>query len=62
MANKKPVGHAAVVGALIAIGGLVSLAAVKESPGWVQIAAVLLMAPLAVVGGYFRSRSPEAEA
>lgn len=61
MAGKKPVGHAATVGLLIAMWGLLSLAVERESPGWVHIAAVLLMAPAAAGGGYFRSRSPEAE-
>lgn len=61
MARKKPTGHASAVAFLIALGGIVSLALVKESTGWVQIAAVFLMAPAAVAGGYFRSRSPEAE-
>ncbi len=52
IAGRRPSTHAAVVGAIIAVGALLSM--VLTPPGtarWSQIAALLLMAPCAWLGG-----------
>jgi len=52
IAGRRPVLHAAIVGAILALGALVSLV---SRPGagaiWSQLAAIVLMAPSAPVGG-----------
>jgi hypothetical protein len=51
VAGRRPVLHAAIVGAVLAVGALVSL---LSRPGagaiWSQLAAIVLMAPSTVVG------------
>ena len=56
MARTKPVGHAAAVGVLIALGAGVSLFTASGSH-WTQIAALLLFAPATVGGGVLAATS-----
>jgi uncharacterized membrane protein len=61
IAQYKPSVHALILTIVIATGALISLLA---SPGkgaqWSQLAAIILMAPSALIGGYFRGRqSPD---
>ena len=57
IAGRRPSTHAAIVGALIATGALVSLA-LRASDGarWSQLAALILMAPCAWIGGVVARR------
>ena len=54
IAPRKPRAHAAVVGALIAVGAAVSLVAAPSDARWSQLAALFLMAPAAAAGGTVR--------
>ena len=56
IALRKPRVHAAIVGALIAVGAVVSLLAAPGDARWSQLAALLLMAPAAAAGGMLRRR------
>jgi hypothetical protein len=57
LARRWEIEHSLAVATIIAVGGAVSLLA---SPGlgaiWTQLTALLLMAPMAMVGGYIRMR------
>jgi hypothetical protein len=57
IAGRSAFRHAAIVTIVIAAGALTSL---LSSPGkgaiWSQLAALLLMAPAAMIGGYLRQR------
>jgi hypothetical protein len=48
---RRPETHAAVVAAVIAVGAVASMIADAASPHWSQIAALVLMAPCAWLGG-----------
>jgi len=48
---RRPATHAAVVAAVIAAGALVSLIADRSGAHWSQVAAIVLMAPCAWLGG-----------
>lgn len=56
IAPHKPRVHAAIVGALIALGAVVSLVAAPSDARWSQLAALFLMAPAAAAGGMLRRR------
>jgi hypothetical protein len=56
IAPRKPRVHVAIVGALIAIGAVVSLVAAPSDARWSQLAALFLMAPAAAAGGMLRRR------
>jgi RsiW-degrading membrane proteinase PrsW (M82 family) len=56
IAPRKPRVHAAIVGALIALGAVVSLVAAPSDARWSQLAALFLMAPAAAAGGMLRRR------
>ena len=56
IAPRKPRVHAAIVGALIALGAVVSLVAAPSDARWSQLAALCLMAPAAAAGGMLRRR------
>ena len=58
IAGRKPTVHAGVVAGLIALGALVSLAAQPLAAKWSQIAALVIMAPSAVLGGVISARTP----
>ena len=52
MAGERPMMHAALVGALIALGALLSILAGGENTAtWSNWAAILIMAPAATIGG-----------
>ena len=51
IAARKPRVHAAIVGALIAVGAVVSIVAAPSDAQWSQLAALFLMAPAAAGGG-----------
>jgi hypothetical protein len=56
LAGRRPVAHAAGTAALLALGAAASLAAtVGHGAVWSQLAALLLMAPAAVLGGRLRA-------
>ena len=52
LAPSRPVTHAAVVAAIIATGATMSLLAAPSSGTWSQLAALCLMTPAAVAGGF----------
>jgi len=55
LAQRRPVAHSAGVAALVAIGALVSLVSTLGNGAvWSQVAALMLMAPCAVLGGWLR--------
>jgi hypothetical protein len=56
IARRRPRVHAAIVGALIAVGAVVSLVAAPGDARWSQLAALFLMAPAAAAGGMLRPR------
>ena len=51
IAPRKPRVHAAIVGALIAVGAVVSIVAAPSDAQWSQLTALFLMAPAAAGGG-----------
>ncbi|WP_155121172.1 hypothetical protein [Bryobacter aggregatus] len=56
-AGRAPLGHGVAVGIVLAIGASVSLANTMGSGAiWSQVAAILLMAPSAMMGGWLRMR------
>jgi hypothetical protein len=56
LGGRHPLGHAVAVAAVLALGASVSLVAtLGKGVVWTQLAALLLMAPCAVVGGWLRS-------
>jgi len=58
LAGRRPVTHALAVGVLLAVGAAVSLAmTLGHGAVWTQIAALLLMAPSAVAGGWWRAQA-----
>lgn len=57
VAGRRPVTHAAIVGALIALGAIVSLAASGADAKWSQLSALAVMAPCAWAGGLISRRS-----
>jgi hypothetical protein len=60
IAGRRPVAHGVAVAAVLALGAIVSLVAtVGHGAIWSQVAALLLMAPSAVLGGWLRARSME---
>jgi hypothetical protein len=63
LAGRKPGAHAIAVATLIAIGATVSLIATLGNGSiWSQVAAITLMAPSAILGGWVRaSRASRAE-
>lgn len=58
VAGKRPVVHAVILAALIALGALASIAARPGGAMWPQIAALALMAPSAWIGGRIASTHP----
>ena len=57
VARGRPLRHALAVGALIAFGALVSLAADISGAIWSQVSAMAVMAPSAALGGWLDSRA-----
>lgn len=63
LAGRRPLAHGAAVGAVLALGAGVSLAStLGRGAVWSQAAALALMAPGAVLGGWLRSRRALARA
>lgn len=60
LAGRLEFEHSLAVAALIAAGGAASLLASPGHALWTQISAVLVMAPMAMVGGYARHRQVSA--
>jgi hypothetical protein len=59
IAVRRPITHAAILAALIAIGAIGSMIADPGAQKWSQIAAVVIMAPCAWFGGRLaRARPP----
>jgi len=56
IAVRRPVTHGALVAALIALGAIISLVASPPGAIWSQVAALVVMAPCAVIGGVISSR------
>ena len=57
LARRRPVAHGVAVAAVVALGAAVSLLTTPAgSAVWSQVAALALMAPCAVLGGWLRSR------
>ena len=58
LAGRRPVAHAVAMGVLLAVGAAVSLVmTLGHGAVWTQVAALLLMAPSAVIGGWWRART-----
>lgn len=57
LAQRWEIEHALAVSSLISVGGAISLLTQSADEAmWSQLAALLIMAPAAIVGGYIRSR------
>jgi hypothetical protein len=57
LAGRRPLAHSLAMAALLAVGAGVSLAStLGHGAVWTQVAALTLMAPSAVVGGWLRAR------
>jgi peptidoglycan/LPS O-acetylase OafA/YrhL len=56
IAPRRPMTHAAIVAGLIALGALMSIAARPSDALWSQTAALVVMAPCAVIGGVISLR------
>ena len=57
LAGRKPLAHGVAVAVVLAIGASVSLAStLGHGAIWSQVSALLLMAPVAVLGGWARAR------
>jgi len=55
LAGRRPLAHGVAAAVLIAVGAVVSLTAtIGHGSVWTQVAALLFMAPSAVVGGWMR--------
>jgi len=61
IAGRRPMLHAALVAALIALGALISLLARPSDAIWSQVSALVVMAPCALIGGAISSRVPSEE-
>lgn len=57
IAIRRPATHAAIVAGLIALGAIVSLVASPPGAIWSQVAALVVMAPCAWLGG-LRAKKP----
>jgi len=56
LAGRRPVAHAVAMAVLLAVGATVSLVmTLGHGAVWTQVAALVLMAPSAVVGGWWRA-------
>lgn len=56
-ASRKPMAHGLAVAAILALGAAVSLVStLGHGAIWSQVAALVLMAPSAAIGGWFRAR------
>jgi len=61
LAGRRPLAHGVAVAVVIAVGAAVSLfATLGHGSVWTQIAALLFMAPSAVVGGWVRANAASA--
>ena len=58
VAGPRPVMHAAILAGVIALGALVSIVARPGDAMWPQIAALVLMAPSAWLGGVLSRNQP----
>ncbi|HZL25830.1 MAG TPA: hypothetical protein VFC39_04795 [Acidobacteriaceae bacterium] len=57
LARRRPLAHAIAVAALLALGATISLlSTLGKGAVWSQVAALVLMAPAAVFGGWLRLR------
>jgi peptidoglycan/LPS O-acetylase OafA/YrhL len=57
LARRRPLAHGAAVAAVLALGAAISLfGTIGKAAVWSQTAALALMAPCAVAGGWLRSR------
>ncbi len=62
IAGRRAIAHAGAMAALLAVGASVSLAStLGHGEIWSQVAALTLMAPCAVVGGWIRARRVAAD-
>jgi len=60
LAGRRPLAHAVVMAVLIAIGaGLSLMSTLGHGSVWSQVAALTLMVPSAVLGGWFREAPSE---
>jgi hypothetical protein len=58
LAGRSPLLHAGVVALVIAVGAVASIPSVPEGTfPWSQVAALVLMAPCAVLGGWLAARA-----
>jgi hypothetical protein len=59
LAGRRPLAHAVVVAGLIALAALIHpLLEPGANPHWLDLSALLIMAPSAVLAGWARSRLP----
>jgi O-antigen/teichoic acid export membrane protein len=57
LAGRRPVAHGLAVAAVLALGATISLlSTLSKGAIWSQVAALALMAPCAILGGWLRSR------
>lgn len=58
VAARRPLLHAGIVGGLIALGAIVSIAASSPGSTWSQFSALIVMAPCAWLGGLVARARP----
>jgi peptidoglycan/LPS O-acetylase OafA/YrhL len=57
LARRRPLAHGIAVAAVLALGAAISLlSTLGKGAVWSQLAALVLMAPCAILGGWLRSR------
>jgi hypothetical protein len=56
VAAVRPIKHGILLAGVIAIGAIISLVFSNAAATWSQWSALLLMAPMAIVGSYLRAR------
>jgi len=63
LARRRPLAHGVAVATVIALGAAISLfATIGKGAVWSQVAALVVMAPCAVAGGWLRARQASASA
>ena len=59
LAKRRPLAHGLAVAAVLALGAAISLLSTRGKGAiWSQVAALVIMAPCAAIGGWLRAKMP----
>jgi putative membrane protein (TIGR04086 family) len=59
LAKRRPLAHGFAVAAVLALGAAISLlSTLGKGAIWSQVAALVIMAPCAAIGGWLRAKMP----